>query len=140
MDAFLGLYKRNRLAGRGDDGAVSVAGGDSAAGRVLGEVQFVCGGVARYPAGAVPFGLVALAVAMSAVSLYYYLQVLKRVFVMPAVDETPLKCEPGDDGSACADCAGGGGSGVPAGVAADVDGGLLRGDVSHLTRFTDPLL
>jgi len=36
-------------------------------------------------------GLVALAVAMSAVSLYYYLQVLKRVFVMPAVDESPIK-------------------------------------------------
>ena len=36
-----------------------------------------------YPAG-VGLGLVALAVAMSAVSLYYYLQVLKRVFVMPA--------------------------------------------------------
>ncbi len=41
--------------------------------------------------GVVPFTLVALAVGMSAVSLYYYLQVLKRVFVMPAVDETPLK-------------------------------------------------
>jgi NADH-quinone oxidoreductase subunit N len=34
---------------------------------------------------------VALAVAMSAVSLYYYLQVLKRAYVMPAVDETPIK-------------------------------------------------
>jgi NADH-quinone oxidoreductase subunit N len=43
-----------------------------------------------YPRG-IGMGLVALAVAMSAVSLYYYLQVLKRVFVMPAVDETPLK-------------------------------------------------
>jgi NADH-quinone oxidoreductase subunit N len=38
-------------------------------------------------AGWVPFALVALAVAMSAVSLYYYLQVLKRVYVMPAVDD-----------------------------------------------------
>ena len=36
-------------------------------------------------------GLVALAVAMSAVSLYYYLQVLKRVYVMPAVDKTPIR-------------------------------------------------
>ena len=35
-----------------------------------------------------------LAVAMSAVSLYYYLQVLKRVFVMPAVEETPLHANP----------------------------------------------
>jgi NADH-quinone oxidoreductase subunit N len=44
--------------------------------------------------GVVPFALVALAVAMSAVSLYYYLQVLKRAYVMPAVDETPIKPHP----------------------------------------------
>ena len=31
---------------------------------------------------------------MSAVSLYYYLQVLKRVYVMPAVDETPIAGHP----------------------------------------------
>ena len=31
---------------------------------------------------------------MSAVSLYYYLQVLKRAYVMPAVDETPIKAHP----------------------------------------------
>jgi NADH-quinone oxidoreductase subunit N len=42
----------------------------------------------------VPFTLVALALAMSAVSLYYYLQVLKRAYVMPAVDETPIKAHP----------------------------------------------
>ena len=72
----------------GASGAVSVAGGDSAAGRVLGQVQFVCRGAERR-GRAVPFALVALAVAMSAVSLYYYLQVLKRAYVMPAVDETP---------------------------------------------------
>jgi NADH-quinone oxidoreductase subunit N len=40
------------------------------------------------------FALVALAVAMSAVSLYYYLQVLKRAYVMPAVDETPIRVHP----------------------------------------------
>ena len=45
-------------------------------------------------AGPVPFALVALAVALSAVSLYYYLQVLKRAYVMPAVDETPIKVHP----------------------------------------------
>jgi NADH-quinone oxidoreductase subunit N len=28
---------------------------------------------------------------MSAVSLYYYLQVLKRAYVMPAVDESPSR-------------------------------------------------
>ncbi|MGA3012353.1 MAG: NADH-quinone oxidoreductase subunit N [Terracidiphilus sp.] len=45
-------------------------------------------------AGPVPFALVALAVALSAVSLYYYLQVLKRAYVMPAVDESPIKGHP----------------------------------------------
>ena len=38
--------------------------------------------------------LVALAIAMSAVSLYYYLQVLKRAYVMPAADESPIKTSP----------------------------------------------
>jgi NADH-quinone oxidoreductase subunit N len=28
------------------------------------------------------------------VSLYYYLQVLKRAYVMPAVDESPIKAHP----------------------------------------------
>ena len=31
---------------------------------------------------------------MSAVSLYYYLQVLKRAYVMPTVDDTPIKAHP----------------------------------------------
>jgi NADH-quinone oxidoreductase subunit N len=38
--------------------------------------------------------LVALAIAFSAVSLYYYLQVLKRAYVMPAADESPIKAHP----------------------------------------------
>ncbi len=41
-----------------------------------------------------PLVLVALAIAFSAVSLYYYLQVLKRAYVMPGVDETPLRAHP----------------------------------------------
>jgi NADH-quinone oxidoreductase subunit N len=45
-------------------------------------------------AGPVPFALVALAVALSAVSLYYYLQVLKRAYVLPAVSETPIRLHP----------------------------------------------
>ena len=45
-------------------------------------------------AGPIPFALVALAVALSAVSLYYYIQVLKRAYVMPAVDETAIKVHP----------------------------------------------
>ena len=38
--------------------------------------------------------LVALAIAFSAVSLYYYLQVLKRAYVMPASDESPIQAHP----------------------------------------------
>jgi NADH-quinone oxidoreductase subunit N len=45
-------------------------------------------------AGPVPFALVALAIALSAVSLYYYLQVLKRAWVMPAADERPIPVHP----------------------------------------------
>ena len=45
-------------------------------------------------AGPVPFALVALAVALSVVSLYYYLQVLKRAYVVPAIDESPIKAHP----------------------------------------------
>ena len=44
--------------------------------------------------GVLPFTLVALAVAFSAVSLYYYLQVLKRVYVLPAVDDAPVRVHP----------------------------------------------
>jgi NADH-quinone oxidoreductase subunit N len=90
MDAFLGLVKRNRLLA-----AVmmvlflSLAGIPPLVG-FWAKFNLFAAVLAVYPAGA-GLGLVALAVAMSAVSLYYYLQVLKRVFVMPAVDETPLK-------------------------------------------------
>ncbi len=45
-------------------------------------------------AGPVPFALVALAIAMSAVSLYYYLQVLKRAYIMQGIDETPIRVHP----------------------------------------------
>jgi NADH-quinone oxidoreductase subunit N len=90
MDAFLGLAKRNGLLA-----AVlmvlflSLAGIPPLVGFWAKFNLFAAVlGVAR---GVAPFTLVALAVAMSAVSLYYYLQVLKRVFVMPAVDESPLK-------------------------------------------------
>jgi NADH-quinone oxidoreductase subunit N len=38
--------------------------------------------------------LVALAIAFSAVSLYYYLQVLKRAYVMPAANDSPIKVHP----------------------------------------------
>jgi NADH-quinone oxidoreductase subunit N len=44
--------------------------------------------------GVVPFALVALALAMSAVSLYYYLQVLKRAYVTPALDNSKIEVHP----------------------------------------------
>jgi NADH-quinone oxidoreductase subunit N len=44
--------------------------------------------------GVVPFTLVALAIAMSAVSLYYYLQVLKRAYVTPALDDSKIVVNP----------------------------------------------
>ncbi|HEY1903115.1 MAG TPA: NADH-quinone oxidoreductase subunit N [Terracidiphilus sp.] len=93
FDSFLGLHKRNPLlAGVLLVLFLSLAGIPPLVGfwakfnlfaAVLGE-----------HAGAVPFALVCLAIAMSAVSLYYYLQILKRAYVMPAVDETPIKVHP----------------------------------------------
>ena len=90
MESFLGLYKRNPMLA-----AVllvlflSLAGIPPLVGFWAKFNLFAA--VLHVSAGVVPFTLVALAVAMSAVSLYYYLQVLKRAFVMPAVDETPIK-------------------------------------------------
>jgi NADH-quinone oxidoreductase subunit N len=48
-------------------------------------------GVSRGP---VPVALVALAVGMSAVSLYYYLQVLKRAYVIAGLSESPMAVHP----------------------------------------------
>ncbi len=90
MDAFLGLSKRNGLLA-----AVllvlflSLAGIPPLVG-FWAKFNLFAAVLRVYPAG-LGIGLVALAVGMSAVSLYYYLQVLKRVFVMPAVDDTPIK-------------------------------------------------
>ena len=52
------------------------------------------GGNLRMGGAMVPLALVALAIAFSAVSLYYYLQVLKRAYVMPAADGSPIKVHP----------------------------------------------
>jgi NADH-quinone oxidoreductase subunit N len=90
MDAFLGLSKRNGLLA-----AVmmvlflSLAGIPPLVG-FWAKFNLFAAVLRVYPTGT-GLGLVVLAVAMSAVSLYYYLQVLKRVFVMPAVVETPVK-------------------------------------------------
>ena len=93
LDSFLGLQKRNPLLA-----AVllvlflSLAGIPPLVGFWAKFNLFAAVlGVSR---GGVPFSLVALALAFSAVSLYYYLQVLKRVYVMPAADETPIHAHP----------------------------------------------
>jgi len=93
FDAFLGLHKRNPLlAGVLLVLFLSLAGIPPLVGFWAKFNLFAA--VLNLSAGVVPFTLVALAVAMSAVSLYYYLQVLKRAYVMPAVDETPIKAHP----------------------------------------------
>jgi NADH-quinone oxidoreductase subunit N len=93
LDSFLGLHKRNPLLA-----AVllilflSLAGIPPLVGFWAKFNLFAA--VLAVGAGPIPFALVALAIAMSAVSLYYYLQVLKRAYVMPAVDETPIHVHP----------------------------------------------
>jgi NADH-quinone oxidoreductase subunit N len=96
FDSFLGLQKRNPILA-----AVllvlflSLAGipplvGFWAKFNLFAAVLGMYGG--NLSAGpAAPLILVALAIAMSAVSLYYYLQVLKRAYVMPAADESPIR-------------------------------------------------
>lgn len=93
MDGFLGLHKRNPLLA-----AITLVLFLSLAG-IPPLVGFwakfnLFAAVLAVGGGAVPFALVALAVAFSAVSLYYYLQVLKRAYVMPAADESPIKAHP----------------------------------------------
>jgi NADH-quinone oxidoreductase subunit N len=93
LDSFLGLHKRNPLLAAALLVLfLSLAGIPPLVGFWAKFNLFAA--VLSVSAGPVPFALVALAVAMSAVSLYYYLQVLKRAYVMPAVDEKPIKAHP----------------------------------------------
>ncbi len=93
LDSFLGLHKRNPLLA-----AVllvlflSLAGIPPLVGFWAKFNLFAA--VLAAGSGPVPFALVALAIAFSAVSLYYYLQVLKRAYVMPTADESPIKAHP----------------------------------------------
>ena len=93
MEAFLGLQKRNPLLA-----AVTLFLFLSLAG-IPPLVGFwakfnLFAAVLGVSHSGVALGLVALAIAMSAVSLYYYLQVLKRVYVMSAAEETPIAAHP----------------------------------------------
>ncbi len=93
LDGFLGLNKRNPLlAGVLLVLFLSLAGIPPLVGFWAKFNLFAA--VLRVGAGVWPFTLVALAVAFSAVSLYYYLQVLKRAYVMPAADEAPIRVHP----------------------------------------------
>ncbi|MGD0346462.1 MAG: NADH-quinone oxidoreductase subunit N [Terracidiphilus sp.] len=93
LDAFLGLNKRNPMLA-----AVllvlflSLAGIPPLVGFWAKFNLFAA--VLAIGAGPIPFALVALAIAFSAVSLYYYLQVLKRAYVMPAADGSPIRAHP----------------------------------------------
>jgi NADH-quinone oxidoreductase subunit N len=90
MESFLGLHKRNPMLA-----AVllvlflSLAGIPPLVGFWAKFNLFAA--VLEVSQGVLPFTLVALAVAFSAVSLYYYLQVLKRAYVMQAVEESPIE-------------------------------------------------
>src|SRR5262249_8945008 len=93
VDAFAGLYRRNGLLA-----AVllvlflSLAGIPPLVGfwAKFNLFAAVLGG-SRAP---LPLALVALAVGMSAVSLYYYLQVLKRAFVIEGGSESRIVVHP----------------------------------------------
>jgi len=93
LDSFLGLHKRNPLLA-----AVlailflSLAGIPPLVGFWAKFNLFAA--VLGVSAGPVPFALVALAVAMSAVSLYYSVQVLRSPYVMPAIDNSPIHAHP----------------------------------------------
>jgi NADH-quinone oxidoreductase subunit N len=93
MDAFAGLHRRNPfLAAVILVLFLSLAGIPPLVGFWAKFNLFAA--VLGVDKGVVPFGLVALAIAMSAVSLYYYLQVLKRAYVFPALDDSRIRVHP----------------------------------------------
>lgn len=90
MDAFLGLSKRNGvLAAVMLVLFLSLAGIPPLVG-FWAKFNLFAAVLAVGDVSGLALGLVALAIAMSAVSLYYYLQVLKRAYVMPGAEETRI--------------------------------------------------
>ena len=90
LDAFLGLHKRNGvLAAVMLVLFLSLAGIPPLVG-FWAKFNLFSAVLAMGNASGSALSLVALAIAMSAVSLYYYLQVLKRAYVMPGVEETRI--------------------------------------------------
>jgi NADH-quinone oxidoreductase subunit N len=100
LDSFLGLHKRNPiLAAVLLVLVLSLAGipplvGFWAKFNVFAAVLHDLGGNLLIGQAALPLALVALAIAMSAVSLYYYLQVLKRVYVLPPAGDSHIRVHP----------------------------------------------
>jgi NADH-quinone oxidoreductase subunit N len=93
MDAFAGLHRRNPvLAAILLVLFLSLAGIPPLVGFWAKFNLFAA--VLGVSKGVVPFALVALALAMSAVSLYYYLQVLKCAYVTPALDDSKITVHP----------------------------------------------
>ena len=138
LDSFLGLHKRNPLLA-----AVllvlflSLAGIPPLVG-FWAKFNLFAAVLQRSARRRLPFTLVALAIAFSAVSLYYYLQVLKRAYVMPAVDESPIKAHPVTTARAGCHCRRGSDHGLLPGAAAKLDRELLSRNVGAFLKAQIP--
>ena len=94
LDAFAGLSRRNPvLAGTMFFFLLSLAGIPPLVG-FWAKFNLFAAVLHSPTSGAWGFGMVALALAASAVSLYYYLQVLKRMYVLKPIDPAPLPASP----------------------------------------------
>ena len=94
LDSFAGLSRRNPLlAGTMLVFLLSLAGIPPLIG-FWAKFNLFSAVLRAQTAGAWGLGMVALALGASAVSLYYYLQVLKRVYVVKPVSDEPLAVSP----------------------------------------------